>query len=341
MTVRNTLQHPSTDLGTLCSCNKINKWAKYKPVSNRFTYNRPVDWWKGWENNCGITSITHRDMLSMINSIKAGVDQHPYIPPSGGPTSPYRLGDFAGYNTDSIAPISAGNVEGVFYLDMGQLGIHAITRQESEDELSIADIFQSTLINMYYGALVQKVNDPSRFIWITTPDKVTDASASLGVSIPMSYLNSDTSYYVFQFLSSIKQLTPSVVDTGGEFIAIPGRQQQVVQIKSSMQYIALLGLRLENEVVRGSIYITNSGPQTVYRRVMLHIRYRTSQPGDTFLVGESILELPDITVPGYGEISVPFNSASGALPDFNKKGGKVWLYMDGILKAQNTLLEET
>ena len=44
MDVRNALGYPSTDLGTLCSCNKINMWAKYKPVPYNFTTNRPSEW---------------------------------------------------------------------------------------------------------------------------------------------------------------------------------------------------------------------------------------------------------------------------------------------------------
>ena len=30
--VRNVLGYPSTDLGTLCSCENVNIWSRYKPV---------------------------------------------------------------------------------------------------------------------------------------------------------------------------------------------------------------------------------------------------------------------------------------------------------------------
>lgn len=30
MDVRNILGYPSTDLGTLCSCDKVNKWSRYR-----------------------------------------------------------------------------------------------------------------------------------------------------------------------------------------------------------------------------------------------------------------------------------------------------------------------
>ena len=100
MNVRNCLAYPSTDLGTLCSCNKINKWAKYKPVRYNFTYNRPSDWWKAGDNSCGFDLTSAKlsnsaDYDGMINKTWN------YLQPRGGESEPFRLGDFCGYNPDA------------------------------------------------------------------------------------------------------------------------------------------------------------------------------------------------------------------------------------------------
>lgn len=44
MDVRNILGYPSTDLGTLCTCNNINPWSKWKPIhcANTLTLNNEL-----------------------------------------------------------------------------------------------------------------------------------------------------------------------------------------------------------------------------------------------------------------------------------------------------------
>ena len=115
MDVRNCIGYPSTDLGTLCSASRfINKWSKYKPVDNNFTFDRPVDWWKGADRNCGITYTVYNSLDALANAVKNDelIDFYNYQGPKGGSTSPYRLGDFAGYNGDAIPPISYGSIIG-------------------------------------------------------------------------------------------------------------------------------------------------------------------------------------------------------------------------------------
>ena len=87
MEVRNITGCPSTDVGTLCSCNNVNIWSRYKPLS--------------------ASVLTLNDTLR--NSL-TGFKINPttlYIEwdkPTGGPSSPYRLGDFREYNHDAKQP---------------------------------------------------------------------------------------------------------------------------------------------------------------------------------------------------------------------------------------------
>lgn len=92
--VSTVLQTSSHDVGTLCSMDSINMWAKYKPVDyNSVAPDRDGEWWKGTDGMCGIN----------VPSQSGGLDQiydqpWTYNPPNGGATAPYRLADFDGYN---------------------------------------------------------------------------------------------------------------------------------------------------------------------------------------------------------------------------------------------------
>lgn len=87
MTVRNILGYPSTDLGTLCSCDNVNIWSRYKPLK--------------------ASALTLNDTLR--NSL-TGFYIDPttlyleWDKPTGSSSSPYRLGDFRGYNHDAKQP---------------------------------------------------------------------------------------------------------------------------------------------------------------------------------------------------------------------------------------------
>lgn len=89
--VANTLSTSSHNVGTLCTNSNINKWSKWKPVS----YNTK-------------TGITESQLKSIYYGLN--IPTYPqqitastvtYNKPTGGETSPYRLGDFRNYNHDA------------------------------------------------------------------------------------------------------------------------------------------------------------------------------------------------------------------------------------------------
>lgn len=86
--VGTTLSTSSRDVGTLCTHSAINKWSKYKPVRSNSVI--------------GLTETgfqAARFGLERDNS-----DNINYLKPTGEQTSPYRLGDFRGYNHTAIPP---------------------------------------------------------------------------------------------------------------------------------------------------------------------------------------------------------------------------------------------
>lgn len=65
----------------LCIHANVNKWSKKKPTS---MVGFPTEWYKASDNFYGLDPV----------------NDWAYIKPSGGPSSPYRLGDFRGYEHD-------------------------------------------------------------------------------------------------------------------------------------------------------------------------------------------------------------------------------------------------
>lgn len=99
----------SGDLATLCTSPKINVWAKYKPTDYNAAFTD--NWSKGKDGNYGL-NITVDNRVSSWSALVAEYSKpnngysNIYKRPSGGATSPYRLGDFRGYNHKAKPEIS-------------------------------------------------------------------------------------------------------------------------------------------------------------------------------------------------------------------------------------------
>ena len=81
--VGTTLGTSSRDVGTLCRHDNVNKWSRYKPVNGEYLH-----------PTCGfiITSTTDQRPNALRNYVWS------YDKPTGGQLSPFRLGDFRGYD---------------------------------------------------------------------------------------------------------------------------------------------------------------------------------------------------------------------------------------------------
>lgn len=107
--LKNLFGEGSGDLATLCTSPKINVWAKYKPTDYNAAFTD--NWSKGKDGNYGL-NITVDNRVSSWNALVAEYSKpkngysNIYKRPSGGATSPYRLGDFRGYNHKAKPEIS-------------------------------------------------------------------------------------------------------------------------------------------------------------------------------------------------------------------------------------------
>lgn len=100
-------------LSKLCTSSRINKWAKYKPISVKKTSRLNQNDRVAANYGLGLVDITEyiRYKLGYYegkeysqSDILAKIKEATYIRPSGGENSPYRLSDFEGYDEKTLAP---------------------------------------------------------------------------------------------------------------------------------------------------------------------------------------------------------------------------------------------
>lgn len=107
--VANALGTTSTDLGTLCTHENVNIWAKFKPFHAYYSGSVPEDYKKTMCYGIAVSEAnTIEGFCAVVDSSASdGENGIRWNKPRGGQTSPYRLGDFAGYNSEATPPIQS------------------------------------------------------------------------------------------------------------------------------------------------------------------------------------------------------------------------------------------
>ena len=101
--VRRALNASANDVGRLCAHQKINMWARYKPVIYR---GFPVRF-SGDTEFDKVTGLNVGAMIDSPSSVAGFSDiEITYAKPFGGMASPYRISDFVKYNHFAEKPVS-------------------------------------------------------------------------------------------------------------------------------------------------------------------------------------------------------------------------------------------
>lgn len=108
--VGNALGTNSRDVGTLCSSNLINPWSRWKPISVKAdTLTDSIL----KAQNYGISVLSANTPASLLTKVQNnGNLGYTYNKPVGGSNSPYRLGDYRGYNHNASLPIESAYKDG-------------------------------------------------------------------------------------------------------------------------------------------------------------------------------------------------------------------------------------
>lgn len=142
--ISSTIGLASNDVGTLCKSSNVNKWSKYKPVS--FASNSPITL-----ANIQYTNYGFNIPYTADNSDGSLGTTWTYIKPSGGSSSPYRLGDFRLYNHSSVQPFSTVIPNSVATSGGGE-NVKLIINSVASDNVSFNDLFPTA--SNYFGVCI-------------------------------------------------------------------------------------------------------------------------------------------------------------------------------------------
>lgn len=167
--VKSVLGENSNDLATLCTSPKINVWAKYKPTDYNAAFTD--NWSKGKDGNYGL-NITVDNRVSSWNALVAEYSKsnngysNIYKRPNGGATSPYRLGDFRGYNHNA-KPEIGDYLAATNYIEDQQISLsvtHNVITVDG-DQVSYKDV--EVYNGLYFGYIITDMSGKTLKLIVT------------------------------------------------------------------------------------------------------------------------------------------------------------------------------
>ena len=306
--VGQTIGVASRDVGTLCSSSLINKWSKYKPVIYPTIATAGItNWWKAVDGNCGLSIPEYSNIDSLVTSITNGVTWN-YNKPTGGASSPYRLGDFRGYAHDADIPFGAFYVPTTAYNNSANsvvgAAVEILISLGEIDSLAITDI--AKIKDWYLGCYMIKSSGDALYPrYITTVKPVSDGTSS--VEIPIYGLPAGT-YYVYPFLCQNPRASLDIPESSNTFVAFDGITRETVDIANNPISVFIDAQWRNNDVNSGVIEmelrLTNNASESVtLQNCYAAMRYGRKSYQDPYLTGEKSESLGSITIPANSTIT--------------------------------------
>lgn len=241
--VANAIGAASNDVGTLCSHSNVNKWSKWKPVSL-----------------AKVTGLTESDLSSVKygftipSANAAGSDtlsaSWTYNKPTGGSTSPYRLGDFRNYQHSSEIPYSF-LIPSLISKGSGTVLVKMIPDSTLETgNLTCADLFA----NMYLGIMIKRGTE-IRYKTATT--KIPDGVSTINIADCTLVQNEgDITIYCFYTPTQIPSWTSTAEQMMYSLNGDDGVAYKTATIAVPEEHVYGIGLGL-NKTDRSAIRVSN------------------------------------------------------------------------------------
>lgn len=306
--VKTMLGETSNDLATLCRSDKINMWAKYKPVelnktftSDEFDYeNRKwrdnATWYRGADFEgvgiCGI-KIAHSSTLQSLTELyDKGQSNWSRVKVGSTFACPYRLSDFVGYKHAATAPFKRPFVASKTNENGSVFATMMIKSLGTENELTLQEF--GKLSEAYLGLALK--NAAGQIVYFKTSDK---ALKDGGTSVEMQgvvFATGNYKAYVFLCSSTLAFNTPPVQAT---YYTIHDFRPSVVEIVSEVQHINDYFTINAREDIRGHIivdveikdnYVRRSNNENFY----IILRFASSETGSPIKMGEQAFTFTDV-----------------------------------------------
>lgn len=286
---------------------KINMWSKRKPVPlptnfcQDFDSSKPdymAEWWRGKDYNCGITIPTFTTMDDVGEATDGGTNGWTYRLPNGGSSEPWRLGDFAGYDTDAPPPFTDFAFPTTLTKESTEatasFAQNAITNEGSV--LTLANF--EKLRDCYLG--VKLYNTSSGYAMYNTMSTTIANSGSLTVKLNVTGIQQSDDWVAVPFISSARQIQGEPLNNA-LFYSIPCiKKVNVNVIGAGVTIYIIAWYNYENGVKTSisvnSITVTSSTVSSTLTNNWLQIRFAHKKESDPLVAGEYQKELSSVTV---------------------------------------------
>lgn len=233
-------------LSILCKNPNINMWAKYKPVKNNFTQNRPTNWWKASNGNCGINVDYYHvydaaSCKAVGDDIRAGISCFSYDPPTGGANAPFRLGDFCGYNPEATHNVVYVSVPESVSWGHGLGGdtsaevYMAVQWRHDDSMLSLTDLRVNegvfSLSDWYLGAILTLPGQSDAWRIVTNSTKLADME---NVDVLRFTVGGTGEMALFPVIASVSMTTVGTA-LGGYVIPLPNLGTYTCEVVESQR----------------------------------------------------------------------------------------------------------
>lgn len=258
-------------LGTFFgSSANINIWAKQKPIhwASDFSNNDGAG-----DGNYGFTPATAVNLVSLKSLYSNELNGWVYNPPTGGSSSPYRLGDFRNYNPS--ARESSFSVSTSITTSLTAVVYDPIVETEDRSTLLLSDF--NAIKNGYFGIALFRKDNGNLTYWQTNTTKGT-----LSVTINTTFTQIE--YIAMPFVSSVPY-TLNETFKSATYYSIPVGSLTVVSATSAA---AQYKLSIRGEKTGKNIFYTVTSTETSITRdgIFVDCRFSSSQQGSTFQDGE-------------------------------------------------------
>lgn len=324
--VKSVLGESSNDLAALCKSSNINVWAKYKPTVYPSPF--PDDWYKAKDGNYGINITVEngksnwKDLVAEYSKANNGYGTL-YDKPTGGASSPFRLGDFRGYFHNANPEVKDYLSTNVFIRESDTNQILTLFNPVTADGSQISYFDFAAFKDKFFGYIITD-KSKSTLMFITTASSV----GTFTVPLPKNALQVGD-YLAFPMFCSFNY---SSVHTLHQMTcyAIPnlagGKQLSII---SQSQAVASNFAQITAEQKLGRIIVTlkmKENANTV-KDVAVYCVYQTDPTkGQSMVVGEYMNKIGTMKA-GETKMATFSNLTSG-------KSYKIYVIADGVWVAK-------
>lgn len=286
---------------------KINMWSKRKPVPlptnfcQDFDSSKPdykAEWWRGKDYNCGITIPMFLSMDEVGEAMDGDKNGWTYDLPNGSSSEPWRLGDFAGYDTAAPPPFTDFTFPTTLTKESTEatasFAQNAITNEGSV--LTLANF--EKLRDCYLG--VKLYNTSSGRAMYNTMETTIANSGHPTIKLDVRGIQQSNNWVAFPFISTERQIQWEPLNAA-HYYSIPCVNKVNVSVIGSGVTINITArYNYENGVKKSisvnSITVTSNTVSSTLTNNWLQIRFANKKETDPLVAGEYKKELSSVTV---------------------------------------------